>query len=398
MGESEGTDFRSVALTILILLTTAIAVRGSNNMIQTTVPLLAHYNFLYSKFNVGILSALFGLSTFLTTTFINSVLRSKQRRVAFMASTFSYTIILFSFYFSSSASLWLLTSLSGAVLGFMMPNMMTSAGLFRNRQVRERAISLYATSLSISLILGPVFETYILSIFPLKYAFLFFVPFGIVASALAPFIRFPDDSTVRERGSFHPHPGFKTAVYLNLSYAIPFLLITVFAGIYAHTDLNVSYSTVTLLYALFFATSFISRLALSVKRPSDSLWSIVALTMALTMAGLVVMYFSSSEIMFAFSLALLGIPHGLSFPVSLLFISRSYSPENRNAANSYFFSTMMLVSVASTVIGGLAIQSVGFRYTFLLLLPLIALLMCMVYLSGKEYRSTGEMQAETTGR
>ncbi len=375
-------------MTIVVILITTIAVRGSNNMIQTTVPLLAHYNFGFPKYEVGYLSSLFGIASFLATTYINPRMSAGLRRVVFMVSSAVYTLVILAFFFTSSIMLWPLNAASGALTGLLMPNLITSAGLFRDRKIRERSISLYTTALSISLIFGPSLESYILKIFPLEYAFLFFAPFGLVASVLSPFIRFPSGEPVRQKRKFEFRSGFNKAVFLNLSYNIPFILITVFAGIYAHTDLGVSYSTVTLYYTVFFTTSFFSRLFLSVRRPAENMHFVVALTMALTLAGLTIIFFSTDSLIFGIAMAVMGIPHGLSFPVSLVYISRDYEPELRHSANSYFFSAMTVVMVAGPILGGYAIQSIGFRLTFLFLLPVIVVLAILIYRSERKSRES----------
>lgn len=353
-------------------------------MIQTTVPLLAHYDFYYSHLTVGILSAVFGLATFVTTTLINPYLSVRVRRIAFISSAFAFSFVLLLFFFTTSLMLWPLTAASGAVTGFMMPNIVTSASLFSDRRVRERVISLYTTALSISLVMGPSLEAYILNYFSLRYAFLFFVPFGIVATVLSPFIKFPQEDQTRKRQKFKINRGFSTSVLINLSYNIPYIVITVFAGIYAHTYLNASYSAVTLYYSIFYTTSFLSRLILSVKNPAHSLGLAVAATIALTAAGLSLMYIATGSLMFGIAMAVLGIPHGLSFPVSLLYISRSYEPEKRNSANSYFFSIATVIMVSGPVVGGYAIQILGFRTLFLLMLPIVAVLSVFIYLKGRD--------------
>lgn len=374
-------EYRSISITLIVIVATTIAVRGSNNMIQTTVPLLAHYDFSFSKLDVGLLSAVFGIATFVTTTLLNSRLEVQARRMAFIATAFAYPAVILAFFFTSPLMLWALTAASGAITGLLMPNMITAAGLFENRQIRERSIAMYTTALSISLIFGPAIETYILDIFPLKYAFLFFVSFGIVAAALSPFVKFPNREEKRKRAKFTIVSGFRTAVLLNLSYNIPFILITVFAGIYAKTELGVSYSGVTLYYTVFFSTSFVARLALTVRRPSEKLNFLVVLTLFLTIAGITLMSFSTGFLMFGIAMALLGIPHGLSFPVSLVYVSRSYSPEMRSTANSYFFSILTVVLVGGPILGGYSTGEIGFRETFLLLVPIALLLTALTLLS-----------------
>ena len=65
-----------LVITILIILATTILVRGSNNMLQTTLPLFVTYNFGFSRLLVGVLGAIFGLSTFFTTV-LNARLEPK---------------------------------------------------------------------------------------------------------------------------------------------------------------------------------------------------------------------------------------------------------------------------------------------------------------------------------
>jgi predicted MFS family arabinose efflux permease len=78
---------------------------------------------------------------------------------------------------------------------------------------------------------------------------------------------------------------------------------------------------------------------------------------------------------------LLGIPHGLSYPLSLLYLTRSYGPEERSSANSYFFSVNTIVMVAGPIIGGYSIQIIGFRETFLFIVPIALILMLLVILT-----------------
>ena len=369
-----------IVITLLIILATTILVRGSNNMLQTTLPLLVTYNFGFSKFLVGILGAIFGLSTFFTTV-VNARLNPKKRRVAFISSMILYTIVFFLYFLTDPFFVWLVTIASGATLGFMMPNLVTAAGLFPDKNVRERSISLYTTSLSLSLIIGPLYESYLLKILPLRDSFILFLPLAAVALCLSPFIHFPVESNKNIKKRFSLNYGFRTAVYLNLSYAIPFILITLYAGIFAKSVLGASLSDVTLYYTAFFSTSFLSRLTFSLKKNKSGMIVPVFLTMVLTLIGLGLIYISSEIIIFVIALALLGIPHGLSYPLSLLYLTRSYEPDDRNSANSYFFSINTIVMVAGPIIGGYTIQIIGFRETFLLIVPIALILMFLVILT-----------------
>ena len=380
-------NIRSVLLVLFVLLSLTVVVRGSNNMLQTTIPLYAAYNFSLSKLDIGVLSAIFGLATFITTGFVNSRLESRIRRYVFIGASMLYATIFIFYFYSSFLFLWIITAASGAILGMIMPNLITAAGLFPDRKIRERSLSLYASSLSLSLIIGPLFEYYVLLHFTLRDTFLFFLPFGIAAALLSFFIKFPQDEKRQNKTKFEVRHGFKVATYLNLSYNIPFILITVFAGIYVHSELGGSLSDVTLYYTVFFATSFISRILLSFTG-RRKLIRPVMLTMALTVIGMLLMYMSSTAEIFVISMAVLGIPHGLSYPLSLIYLSRSYESNERSAANSYFFSLMTIIMVAGPILGGYSTSEIGWRLTFLLIVPIVSILMIMVFLLIRKDQNT----------
>ena len=103
---------------------------------------------------------------------MNARLEPKTRKTAFIVSMGLYTVVFLLYFLTDTFFVWFVTIASGATLGFIMPNIVTAAGLFPDKNVRERSISLYTTSLSLSLILGPLYESYLLKIFPLKDSFI----------------------------------------------------------------------------------------------------------------------------------------------------------------------------------------------------------------------------------
>ena len=98
-----------IVITILIILATTILVRGSNNMLQTTLPLFVTYNFGFSRFLVGVLGAIFGLSTFFTTV-LNARLEPKTRKTAFIVSMALYTVVFLLYFLTDPFFVWFVTS------------------------------------------------------------------------------------------------------------------------------------------------------------------------------------------------------------------------------------------------------------------------------------------------
>lgn len=377
MEKDRETSGISIVETIFVILSITFFIRASNNMMLTSVPLLARYDFNFTQEEVGLIAGLSSFSTFITTALLNTRLSSGSRRVAFMASNVVYVFVFVGFFESTFITIWILAAIGGAVLGLMMPNVITAAGLFRDATVRDRVLSLYTVALSLSLVAGPAVESYLLNYYPLRTVFLLFVAFAIVSALLSPLIRFPQENRTRIRTNVFGNFGFRSALLNIMAYNIPFSLLVAFAGIYEKDTFGISLSTVTLLFSFFFIASFGSRLFLSAKPPRN-LKLQMTISMILSIAGILMMVLSVNLYMFIAALLILGIPHGLTYPLSVVSITRSFEPRFRNIANSYFFSVMMMIGVVLPFVGGSLIGLYGFRLTFFGILFLIGILMVLL--------------------
>ena len=388
----------SIIISIIVIVAMTFALRASNNMVVTTVPLLAKYEFSMGPTEIGVISGVFAGFTFLASAFLNSRLCAVRRKFFFMLSSVGFAVLLPLFYLATPFTIWLLAALSGFVLGFLMPNIVTSAGLFQDARTRERVLAIYTLSLSTSLIVGPSLEGLILMKFTLRQAFLFFAPLGILTAALSPTIRFPA-SEKREPAKFDQissNPYFMTAVYNILSYNIPFAILTAFGGIYAKDVFGASYAQIELLFAVFFAASFTVRLILSIKH-FEALFNLTYFGITLTLIGLTLMAISKSLLMLAVAFLLLGVPHGLTYPISLIYISRGFEEKLRNAANSFFFSIMMIIGVAVPFVAGAVISLIGMRLAyFSLILPVVILLILIRLNQQKLNRLTAKRKPITS--
>lgn len=382
----------STLITIFVILLTTFFVRASNNMMVTSVPLLAKYYFDFSQTEVGIISALSYFFTFLTTSILNVRLKAEKRRIAFILSNLLYTIVFIGIWKSNFISIWVLYAIAGAVLGLIMPNIITAASLFNDPKVRERVLSLYTVALSLSLVAGPALESYILKFYPLRTAFLFFSLFAIVSVSLSPLIKFPEENKIKERVRVLKNYGFRSSLLNIMAYNIPFTLLIAFGGIYEGETYGISLSLVALLFSLFFLSSFISRMFLSFVPPKSIEKQMIA-AMALSIIGISIMVFSKNVLMFVLSLVVLGIPHGFTYPLSILSLSRSFKPKERNVANSYFFSVMTAIGIILPLIGGYIIQKYGFDLTFAGILVLIIVIMILLNLNFRAERRSGEFKS-----
>lgn len=134
-------DHRTVIVIIAVILSMTFAIRSSNNMYVTSVPLLARYYFFYSNVEIGLLASAASLTTFIMSTFINARAESKTRRKIFIISSIIYAVTFPLFYISTPFTIWIILPVASFTLGSIMPNIITSASLFKDKRQRERILS-----------------------------------------------------------------------------------------------------------------------------------------------------------------------------------------------------------------------------------------------------------------
>jgi MFS family permease len=266
MGREKVSSAAGLAQAVAIIVTLTFSVRASNNVLQTTVPLLAKFDLTYTQLEVGLLMATMSASA-LVAALVNSRVSVTARRRLFILFSALYAVSLFTFTFSNRVSVLAYVSLAGVSYGFIFPNIMTAAQLFPDQRLRERVIAAYTLALAISLIAGPALESLVLAYFPLRLSFLFFAPLGIIVAALSPLVRFPrEPGKRREDGGKGPsvwsRVGFRVGIYTFLVYNAPTAVLLTFGGIFAREAFHAPYWLVTLIFAAFFTASFLTRVLL----------------------------------------------------------------------------------------------------------------------------------------
>ncbi|ARM77198.1 MFS transporter [Acidianus manzaensis] len=364
------------------------AIRASNNMLITTVPLIAKYYFHFSVFLVGLVSSITSIFSFLSSIFINSKLSVTSRNKMMKISSILYAITFPLFYLVNPLLVWLFTAIAGFSMGIIFPNIITFAGSIGDQRSKERMISLYTTSLSLSLIVGPGIESLILSRFSLTQAFLFFSAFSLLVPIVSFQINFDNERSGNKSKNLVTKnilksPAFLTSLFNNMMYDIPFGMIETFGGIYAISLFHASYSLSTLLFTLYFLTSFISR-GLFTFRPANNILRIIFLNVGITIIGLFLASIAYNIYMYIFSLLILGIPHGLTYPSSLILLSRNFKDEGeRSIANSYFSGILIGLAGVIPIIMGYSVEEIGLRYSFSML-AIVSII--LFFLMLREYK------------
>lgn len=353
-------------ITALMVLTITFAIRASNNMLAITLPLVAKYIFYFSPFLVGLLSSLMMFFSFVSSVFINSKLTSKKRELALKISSIIYAITFLGFYFVNPLLIWVLSAVSGLSMGIIFPNIVNFTTSVDDEKSKERLLALYTTALSLSLIISPFMESLLLHRFTLTETFLFFSMIAVLVPIISFKIRFMNSikRTIRKADIIRT-PGFLASLFNNMMYDVPFGMIVTFGGIYATTVFHTPYSLTVLIYTAFYLTSFVGRALFTVMAPKR-IFHIIYLNAMLTVLGLVAVSYSPNFTFYTISLLILGIPHGLTYPSSLIILTRSFrEPEERNVAISYFSGVGL--SGGIPILMGFIIEEIGLRSTFALL-------------------------------
>lgn len=345
-----------------------IAARATNNMITTTISPLGKYVFGFNNLLSGLLVSLIYIATFISTSYINPSLNPKTRRKAFIISNLIIVISLLGYYFSDTISIWIISVFSGLAFGLVMPNLITSASLVSDKKTAERLLGLYSTSLSISLIIGPSLESFILYITDKNYrdVFLFFIPIALIAFALSWSVKFPESKKEIKGISALRNKGFISSALAITTYNVPFAAFTAFLTIFGIDRFHLSPAIAYSAYIPFFTLSFLTRLYMTI-RPFDSLRLPLLISVLITVFGLIAMAVSPSVLTFMIAMAILGIPHGSIFPMATIMIARATSQDERNAVNSYFLAYNNILFIVVPAVVGYLSQFFGLATSLLLL-------------------------------
>ncbi len=311
---------------------------------------------------------------------------------------------------------------------------------------RERAIAIYTVVLSISLAVGPLLETFILSIahqavrvpfvvfaiFPLLGA-----PLVIVASqhrhqsepsrvnqtepiaeqdsglttadlvvevsidevaAIGPDRISPPVGTesphgkLGKSGLLSTHAG-RMALVAQLLYGVPFAGITVFGALVARVGFGFSPAGAQLGFTVFFVLSFLARAAVAWRAPITRKRGLLTISAAMTVAGLLLLGLGRGAWALFLAMGALGIPHGLTFPLALSLVAEATPITALPRVNATLLGTGNITSViVPLILGAIIIPAIGYQnMTLVLLAPVLAFTVIHLRLRGGP--TTGANQA-----
>jgi predicted MFS family arabinose efflux permease len=351
---------RSLPSLIALIVLITIASRSVNYMVQSTTPLLAK-ELGFTATSIGLLSAAAAAAQLFASAYLNLVLSPAARRRAFIAASAAVPLLLVVFWASNATTIWAAAAASGLAFGIIMPNLINLPSLAP--KYAERLLAIYSLSLSISLVLGPSYETWLLASASYRSVFLYFAPLAALLVALSTLAVFPPGKAVRSATDYASAlrgDGFISSTLAITSYNVPFMALVNYLPIYAAEELSLTKQAAYSLFIPFFALSMLTRLLMSLK-PIRNILRSFALSASITIAGMALLLAAKSYAEAAVAMAVLGIPHGSTFTLSTIMIARTTKAEERNAVNSLFSSYLVVLAAAVSPALGLLADLYGYR-------------------------------------
>lgn len=368
------------------LLGATAAFRSAQNMGQTTLSLLGKTMDLGGG-AIGAISAGSNLVAALTMLLVTARIQADGARRAVVAGSLLLASSLALFLIPSPLSLLGGAFLLGTAGGLTLPSVATVIGhraITRSqsnsagdggpsRFTPARALATLGLVLSLSLVVGPLLESAVLSVSAqnLRMAYLAFLPIALLGALLAAGGRARSGSERTERPSVQQSFKGLRALFSNRRwsfalcaqaiYAVPFSVVVVFGGLLGKSLYHVSASSIEAAIAVFFTLSLLSRAVLTWHPATSQRTRLFGACVALTLTGLALLAIGSGPITFFGALAILGVPHGLTFPLALGLVAESVPTEELGQANASFTAVSSTINVVAPIALGLAIDHLGSR-------------------------------------
>gem|GEM_PF-835800 len=358
---------------LLLLLVTALAYRATTNMLQTSLPLYIKYHTDASNLDVSLVMAAAAASSFAAIAYfgLKHTAIKKAVVVGLIALTIGTSFYIVSQGILEATAVSVFTYIGAGV----QPLLLTSVVLTSNPARRERNISVFAAMLSLSLILGPLYQSIMLraSNDNLSVSMVSFAPLAALALILFSSVKFEDSAIIGEKLdlSFLKNRVYVLGILADVIYSIPFSAVITFGGILAKQSFDANYTIIELLFSAYFGASLVTRL---VSLKIRSKFYSVVMALIVTLLGLTVMGLSTNFSELALSFVLLGVPHGVAYSAGASYIASAVPRKSLAAANLVSSFLFGAVSFGILPVLGVLAQFTGLRESFLFIEAPVALI------------------------
>jgi MFS family permease len=156
-------------------------------------------------------------------------------------------------------------------------------------------------------------------------------------------------------------------------YTVPFGCVVAFGAVLAQTLYGEGPAGVEAALAVFFTASLASRAVLAWRSPLRRRLPVLWLSAAATVAGLALLAAGRQPALLWTAMAVLGVPHGLTYPIALALSADGVKRTELSWSNAALMSVNSLAAVLTPALLGAIATAVGYRDMILAcLVPVLA--------------------------
>lgn len=376
----------------LLLAVTALG-RSGQNAGQTTYPLLGRSALHMSNGTIGELGAAAGVvGIFCAIVIVGRARRDHALVLLAIGQALGLAAFVLLALPSGPGGLWAAALALGAFGGLTFPSLMTTIGS-GPREERAKALAIFATALSASLLVGPLVEAGILHALggSLRATFAALLPvpalatlLAVLAARRAPVTPEPAaggevgrsvglGSILRRRGTrpaaarLRTQPAFRVAATMMVTYQVPFAALVSFGALLARHADGVSASGAEIAFGVFFGISLLVRSTLALATPRRARAALLVGSVAATVGGVALVAGARGFPLLLGGMALLGVPHGSTLPLASGVLAERTPGEQLARANGLLMASTNSVSVIVPPICGALADAIGYTHMLLLL-------------------------------
>jgi MFS family permease len=376
-------------------------------MVQSINPLFVKYILHTNLVYVGIATAVYAAST-LSVRYIISI-RVKPIHITkfIIVGMILFSMTMLGYFFSDSLIEFLLfVVISGFATAIIMPFLLSLVNFVSDKKDIEKNLTIYSLMLSLALVIGPILGTLLLAVLNIRYIYLLLFVFAAAGVFFAIKINKTAKNKIKEKISNELNQQYNAAhtnikkkkdklifrlfknkkflevIFYNTVFSICFASIVAFGGVYARNNFNAPYFLITLLFAIFFISSLLTRIALlflTKKGKIKQKMNIMNISILLSSLSFAAMFLSNNIIFYALALVLLGIPHALIFPIGTMRISEVVEVKQIVAANTIYQSNFDI----GGIIGPFFLAYIGEAYSIKLIFLSLAVFLMLAFILGR---------------
>lgn len=366
-----------------LLLTTAFY------FLLPTLPLYVVRVLEEDKSMVGYITGFYALSALIIRPFAGFALDTWGRKPVYLASLIIYTMLIYTYTLASTFFLLIIIRLlHGLSWGLLTTGGSTIVADIVPASKRGQGIGYFGLAITLSMAIGPLLGLWILDQQYYNRLFMASSLISLIALLMSCFINFPKVKLTRHTLSWNTivEKSVLPIALVMIIVAIPYAGMMTFIPLYSE-ELGIENG------GLFF---LIYAIGVSILRPlagkiMDLRGPVVIMIISFTLsiAGLVLLYFSNEIRLFLVGAFVLGLGNGILMPTLQTMIINMVKPERRGVANSTFFSSIDLgIGIGSVVLGYLAeFTSLSFLFLFSGIILLFPMFYFFIFVVEKYNRS-----------